>query len=74
MHINKWKRRNNMTETAGLGVSTLTIIFIVLKLFGAVNWPWIWVLCPLWLGFVLSILIFVPMLIFSKICDMTQKH
>lgn len=63
-----------MTETAGLGISTLTLIFIVLKLFGIINWSWIWVFCPLWLGFVLSILIFVPILILSKICEMTQKH
>jgi len=28
----------------------LTIAFIVLKLCGVINWSWIWVLAPLWIG------------------------
>jgi hypothetical protein len=27
----------------------LTIVFIALKLTGYTNWPWIWVLSPLWI-------------------------
>jgi hypothetical protein len=27
----------------------LTIVFITLKLTGYINWPWIWVLSPLWI-------------------------
>jgi membrane protein insertase Oxa1/YidC/SpoIIIJ len=26
----------------------LGVIFVVLKLFGFVSWPWIWVTAPLW--------------------------
>jgi hypothetical protein len=29
----------------------LTILFITLKLTGVINWSWVWVLCPLWIGF-----------------------
>ncbi|UWJ04752.1 hypothetical protein CUB19_gp34c [Stenotrophomonas phage CUB19] len=36
----------------------LTIVFIVLKLTGYINWSWWWVLSPLWIGFALFILIF----------------
>lgn len=28
---------------------TLTVIFVVLKLVGVINWSWLWVLCPMWL-------------------------
>jgi hypothetical protein len=28
----------------------LGIVFITLKLTGYIDWPWIWVLCPLWIG------------------------
>ena len=35
----------------------LTIVFIVLKLIGVINWSWLWVLCPLWIGVALFILI-----------------
>ncbi len=30
-------------------MSTLTLIFVVLKLAGLVNWSWLWVLSPTWL-------------------------
>jgi len=28
----------------------LCIVFILLKLFGAIDWPWIMVMAPLWVG------------------------
>ena len=28
----------------------LTLVFIVLKLTHYINWSWVWVLSPLWLG------------------------
>lgn len=31
----------------------LTIVFIVLKLTHLITWSWLWVLSPLWLGFIL---------------------
>lgn len=30
-------------------LSLLTLIFITLKLLGAITWSWIWVLAPLWI-------------------------
>lgn len=40
--------RNN--RAGGLGLcSTLTVIFIVLRLVGVIEWPWLWVLAPSWL-------------------------
>ena len=38
----------------GIGFSgLLTILFIGLKLTGHIDWDWIWVFSPLWIGFVL---------------------
>lgn len=37
----------------------LTIIFIVLKLTGVIAWSWLWVLSPLWGGFILSFILIV---------------
>lgn len=37
----------------------LTVVFATLKLFGAINWPWLWVLSPLWIGFGLIVLLMV---------------
>ena len=37
--------------------SLLTILFIGLKLTGAISWSWWWVLSPLWLGYAIVLLI-----------------
>ena len=51
----------------------LTLIFILLKIFKAINWQWIWVLSPLWLStaliisiLIMAIIIFIISLIFRK--------
>jgi Flp pilus assembly protein TadB len=55
-------------KKAGLGfISTLTLLFIVLKLTGLVHWPWIWVLCPVWISGVLAIAAFSIILIVGRI-------
>lgn len=40
----------------------LFIVFLILKLTGVITWSWWWVTCPLWVGFVFSLVIW---LIFS---------
>lgn len=31
-------------------ICALQIVFIVLKLCGVIDWPWLWVLSPLWIS------------------------
>lgn len=33
-------------------MTTVTIVFIVLKLLGLITWSWLWVLSPLWIGMI----------------------
>lgn len=41
----------NVTATGSLGFAeVLALIFIVLKLVHVIDWPWIWVLSPIWIG------------------------
>ena len=35
----------------------LFITFLVLKLTKVINWPWIWVFSPLWIGLIVAIVI-----------------
>lgn len=43
----------------GVGLVTLlTIVFITLKLTNYITWSWWWVLSPLWISFVVSIVVF----------------
>lgn len=37
----------------------LGLLFIGLKLTGYIDWPWIWVLAPIWGGFLLAAVIVV---------------
>jgi fatty acid desaturase len=48
----------NSKRSGGLGFcGTLTIVFIVLKLVNVINWSWLWVLSPLWIDIVLTIIL-----------------
>jgi hypothetical protein len=34
--------------------SWLTLIFVVAKIFGYIDWSWWWVFCPIWLPFAIG--------------------
>ena len=48
--------KTSRTRTASMLGSLLTMLFIALKLFGVIQWPWIWVTSPLWVVAVLAFL------------------
>ena len=59
---------DNKAKQGGLGiVSVLTIIFIVLKLLGVIQWSWIWVLSPIWIFAVIVAVVFSVILIGGRI-------
>ena len=48
----------NKTTSGGIGfVGLLQITFIVLKLVGVISWSWVWVLSPLWISFLITIIV-----------------
>lgn len=49
----------------GLG-GVLTVIFVVLKLTDVIDWSWIWVLSPLWIGFIVGIVLWALTLLVAK--------
>ena len=50
----------NNASSGGLGLaSVLTVVFVVLKLVGVIDWKWIWVLAPLWIDLILTVLLLV---------------
>lgn len=49
---------SNSSSSGGIGFSgLLTIVFIVLKLLGKIDWSWWWVLSPLWISIGLALFI-----------------
>lgn len=53
-----------ISYSGGIGFTgLLTIVFIILKLIGTIDWSWWWVLSPLWITFALGMLIFISIVI-----------
>lgn len=53
------------TSSGGLGLgSVLTIVFVVLKLVGVIDWSWVWVLSPLWISAILTVLVIVGVVLY----------
>lgn len=49
-----------MKESGGVDLATvLLVVFIILKLCNVINWSWFWVLSPLWISIIITILIFI---------------
>lgn len=53
------------SASGGIGfIGLLTIAFIVLKLCHIIEWPWLWVLSPLWITGGLVVLFLIVLLVF----------
>ena len=51
---------NNRKEVKHVGIGfaeALTLLFIGLKLGKVISWSWLWVLSPIWISFVLIVVI-----------------
>jgi hypothetical protein len=47
---------NNTTSVVRVDIcGVLLILFITLKLCGVIQWPWLWVLAPVWIPIVLVV-------------------
>ena len=55
-------KEKNTSNASGGGIGfagVLTIVFIVLKLCGVIDWSWLWVLSPLWISLIIGIILFI---------------
>ena len=72
MGNNSSNGKGSPAASGGIGFSgLLTIVFIVLKLCGVIEWSWLWVLSPMWIGFLFSLILIIIYVIISIISD---KH
>lgn len=61
------------SSSAGGGIGfagLLTIVFITLKLTHYIDWSWVWILSPLWIGFGIAIAAMVIFVIIAAIVAM----
>lgn len=62
---------NSNVHTGGISFSGLLgILFIGLKLAGIIDWPWLWVLCPLWLPLAIVLAVVVACLLVGALCHL----
>ena len=55
------------SSSGGIGFTgLLTIVFIVLKLTHVIDWSWLWVLSPIWLGIVVVVVIVTLAFLFER--------
>jgi len=55
---------NNTQTTLGLS-GVLTIIFVFLRAFNIISWPWIWVFAPVWFPWALFLGLFITVVLIS---------
>lgn len=52
MKNDKWAIKEIIT------MYSLTLIFIILKITGNINWSWVWVLSPIWIRLILLLTLY----------------
>lgn len=61
---------NKTTVQIGPGfLGILTIVFIVLKLMGVIAWSWLWVLAPLWIPFLVAVVLLLVFLLVAAVVN-----
>lgn len=65
---------HKVTVNGGIGFAgLLTIVFIVLKLVGVINWSWLWVLSPLWIDIGLTVVLLIMFIVAETIHDLWRN-
>ena len=62
-----WKKMNEKIRYVGPNfLELLTLVFVVLKLLGKINWSWWWVLSPIWLSLSAAIIVAIVLIVHEK--------
>ncbi len=54
-------------------LSFIFIIFVILKMVGVVDWSWVWVTSPLWIGLAIIIFFIIGVLLIGGAIIITLK-
>ena len=55
--------RDNMNLNIG---SVIQIVFIILKLTNLIHWSWLWVLSPLWISAIITLVLYIVLVCIIK--------
>lgn len=66
-------KSNNTNLSGGIGFTgLLTIVFIVLKLVGVIDWSWLWVLSPIWIDLLVVFCVFLVAFVVMAIAQIIK--
>lgn len=66
---------SSSSSSGGVGfVGALTLVFIVLKLIGVIDWGWLWILSPIWISFSLVVFILGSIFTIFYLLDKKQRR
>lgn len=57
--------KNNSVSSVGF-LDLLGLAFIILKLCKVINWPWVWVLAPIWISLIIIVVLVIVVIILNK--------
>ena len=62
------ENNKNSGSTGGIFWTLLAVAFIILKITNLIDWPWVWVLAPIWipLGIALAVIVVVLTVVLAK--------
>lgn len=67
--------QNNKTTSSGVGLPTVvTVVFVILKLVGVINWSWWWVLAPTWISLGLGLALILIAVLCNAIVRLIDKR
>jgi len=60
--------KSSSSSSSGIGFTgLLAIVFITLKLLDKIDWSWWWVLSPLWIGFLIFLIIVIILVLLRSL-------
>lgn len=62
-----------MNVTMSVISTTLVVLFFIMKVIGAIDWPWIWIFAPYWIPLAIAAILFVIAVIIS-ICIKNKQR
>ena len=63
-------KSGSTASSSGIGFcGLLTIAFIVLKLMHVIEWSWVWVLAPMWIGLLIGMILLAVVVVIALKVD-----
>ncbi len=64
---------NSSAAGGGISVSSLLgVAFVILKLCGVINWPWLWVTAPFWIPLAICVGILLVLAVLKLFCKIVE--